>query len=339
MTTAPAIDYEAIVGRGDQDDEPKYSGPFHRREPNLILKETGDSAILRLLQESPEWYQARTHRFVEVTRSAPEGYEGKWPGGLSATCREDEKFKAINLYPDGCPICESPQKNKFNAKQTMRDSAVNLRYTLAVEREEVVGDGSPEMGGPEMAGKKGYRDKMVKVPVWGDDGEPLKDEEGKVISVERPSLVIVSGTMYSMFGGLKAMAETYDSLRRRDFKVKRVKNPTGNGDMYQWFPMDPIPGLEPGTDNWKVYEETIKAWCPGGLSVARIIGEKSSHEYFERFFTREGKLVWPKEGGAKPQSSGGGNGFAVPSAAPQQVDQDKLAAMQARIMRQSQPEG
>lgn len=328
MTIPATINYEALARRGDEEDEPKYSGSFYRREPIFMLRNTGDTAILRPLAESPDWYKGLTHPFVPVTKGKPEGYEGKWPEGMSATCRKDPMLAAY--YPEGCPICTSPFKTKFD--KTMEEARQDQRYTLMVEREEVVGDGTPEMGGPEFLGKKGYQDKMVEVPVYDAEGKPTKE------TVKRPSIVIVSGTMYSMFGALKATGEAHGSLRNNDFRVKRTPNPTGRGDTYLWVGLPAIPSINPTTPAWQIYMDAVANWVPGGLSVARFIGERSSAAYYDRFWTTNGVFQF------KPVPASTSNGFApATSPAPgagsigsapvsEEVDQDKLAAMRARVM-------
>jgi hypothetical protein len=317
---------EALLRRGDEDDEPRFTNGY-RREPHLFLKETGDSAIVRPLMDSKDWFRARTHKFVNVTKPKPEGYEGKWPEMMTGTCRKEPLFK--KLYPGGCPLCASPLRNKFD--KTMEESAQELRYTLAVEREEVTGDGSPEMGGPELEGKKGWQDKMIKVPVFDDKGEPIKDQFEL-----HPSIVIISGTMFQMFAALKALGEAYDgTLKDRDYRVKRVPNPnpSSKGDIFVWIPLTPIDAIKPGTDHWDTYLAAIKAWTPTGLNLARIIVEKSSEEFYDRFFTTDGVYVVPQQ--ARPRTGGfsvaSTPSVSTPSEAP---DADKLAAMRARVLSQ-----
>lgn len=326
--TTPTINYEALARRGDEDDEPKLSGNFYRREPVFYLKENGDSAILRPLSESPDWYKGLTHNFVEVTKPKPEGQEGKWPSVMAATCRKDPMLAGV--YPDGCPICSSPLKNKYD--KTMEEARQDLRYTLMVEREEVVGDGSPEMGGAEFLGKKGYVDKMIDVPIYDAEGKPTKE------TVKRPSIVIVSGTMYTMFGALKNTGEAYGTLRNNDFRVKRVQNPTGRGDTYLWVGLPAIPSISPTTPAWQIYLEAVANWVPGGLSVARFIGERSSEAYYDRFWTTNGVFqfksspVAASNGFAPAPASAPGAGSIASAPVSEEVDEDKLAAMRARVM-------
>lgn len=325
-------DVESLLRRGDEDDEPKFQASW-RREPYISFKETGDFAIVRLLAESPDWFRARTHRFVPVTKPKPENQE-RWPKFMSATCRKDPVLR--QYFPDGCPICLSPLKTKFD--KSLDESADDLRYTLAVEREEVIGDGSPEMGGEQYRGVKGIVDKMIEVPVFDEKGEPIKDQ-----FVKRPSIVVISETMYKMFGAIKAVGEAYGSLRNQDIKIKRINNPNGKkGDIYQAIGLKEVESIKPGTDHWQTYMDAVRMWTPQGLSAARVVIEKAGDDHYERFFTEKGQFVLPTQ--AAPVSNGfaPSGGPATPASAPQsapaqEVDEDALARMRARVMRQPSP--
>lgn len=326
-------DVETLLRRGDEDDEPKFKASW-RRDPYISFKETGDFAILRFLAESPDWFRARTHRFVPVSKPKPEGQEGKWPKFMSATCRKDPVLR--QYFPNGCPICTSPLKNQWD--KSMDESADDLRYTLAVEREEVIGDGSPEMGGEQFRGVKGIVDKMIDVPVFGEDGEPIKDQ-----FVKRPSIVIVSETMYKMFGAIKAVGEAYGSLRGQDIKIKRIPNPNGKkGDIYQAIGLKEIDSIKPGTDHWETYLEAARMWTPKGLSPARVVIEKAGDDHYERFFTTGGEFVLPRQAAPVNNGFAPSGGEATPASAPKaapspEVDQDALDRMRARVMRQPSP--
>lgn len=335
MTTAPAIDYDALARQGDEDDEPRYSGPGYRREPLFILKETGDTAILRPLSESKHWYKGLTHPYIPTTKPQPEGHEGKWPAGMSATCRKDPMLAGAGLYPEGCPLCTAPFKTKFG--KTMEEARQDQRYSLFVEREEVVGDGTPEMGGPEFLGKKGYVDKMVDVPIYDAEGNPTKE------TVKRPSIVIVPGTMYQVYGNLKTAGEAYGDLRERDFRVKRIANPNGKGDLYSWVGLDKIDSILPTTPAWGIYMDAVANWVPGGLSVPRFIGERSAAAYYDRFWTNNGVLFIPatpasqSTGFAPAGASPAGAGSVSAPPAHEEPDEEKLAQMRARIMGNQTP--
>lgn len=308
------FDPEAALRRGDEEEERPAGGGF-RKEPHWDLKE-GEEAILRFLQDSKDWYRAQTHRFFP-TKAEPSDYEGKWPTFMPATCRKDPAFAA--LY-DGCPICVSGHKNKFGKVVRAED----LRYTLAIEREAYTG----------TDGKKAYRDKMVEIPVLDEKGEPTEEK------IEVPSVVIVSQTMYMMMGALKACGESYDNtLRDRDYRIKRVKNPSGNGTVYQVFPLDKTPEIAPGTDHWEFYNLAVQAF---GLKLPTLIYNKSTDDYYKRFFLEEDgycSVDVRRETGELPPAAKAAGKPSIPQQptaanAPTTPDADALAAMRARISKQ-----
>jgi hypothetical protein len=320
MTVTPdTFDPEAALRRGDEEEE-RSSGNF-RKEPHWDLKE-GEEAILRFLQESKDWFRVQTHRFFP-TKAEPSDYEGKWPGFMPATCRKDPAFADRYAEQGGCPICSSGHKNKFGKVVRAED----LRYTLAVEREAYTDEN----------GKKAYRDKMVEIPILDEKGEPTEEK------ISAPSVVIVSQTMYMMMSALKACGESYDTLRDRDYRIKRVKNPSGNGTIYQVFPLDKTPDIAPGTEHWEFYDLAVQAH---GLKLPTLIFAKSTNEYYERFFLEEDGFtsvdVRRETGELAPaaRATGGSKGGpsipAQPTAAnaPTRPDADALAAMRARISKQ-----
>lgn len=315
MTVTPdTFDPEANLRRGDDDDENQGRGGF-RKEPHWDLKE-GEEAILRFLFESKDWYRARTHRFFP-TKAKPADFEGNFPSAMPATCRLEQAF--AQLYPDGCPICQSGYKNKFGKENKGDD----LRYTLAVEREQYL---------DAETGKKAYRDKMVEIPVLGEDGKPTEEK------VSVPSVVIVSNTMYMLMGSLKACGESYDTLLDRDYRIKRVKNPSGTGTIYNVFPLDKNEKILPGTDHWEFYQLAVQAF---GLKLPTLIFSKTTDEYYKKFFLEEdgftsvdvrretGELAPAAKESGKSSGGGAPSGSATPT-----PDADALAAMKARISKQ-----
>lgn len=305
------FDPEAALRRGDEDDENKGLGGGFRKEPHWDLKK-GEEGVLRFVMESAEWFRARTHRFYP-TKAQPADHEGKWPSLMPGTCRLEPAF--AHLY-DGCPICVSGYKGEFG-KGSLAD---DLRYTLAIEREQYVGEN----------GKKAYRDKMVDVPVLDAEGKPTEEK------VSVPSVVIVSNTMYQLMGALKACGDSYETLCDRDYRIKRVQNPSGKGFIYQVFPLDKTPDILPGTDHWGFYELAIEAL---GLKLPTIIYNKSTDDYYKRFFLEEdgftsadvrrenGELAPKTASTAKNASSAS----TTPSAAPAPVNAEALARMKERI--------
>lgn len=307
-----AIDYEATIGTGDEDDPAQGGG--YRQEPFFILKK-GETAYLRFLQESSQWVKGLTHVFP-VAKAAPKDHEGKWPEFMSATCRQDEML--ASYYPDGCPICKVPGTNKFN--KTWERAAQVMRYTLAVEREQYESDQRRPDGKPVML----TRDKTVKIPVFDpDSGKAIEGE-----TIEVPSIVIVSGTMYQMFSSLKAIGASYGSLTNCDFKISRIDNPSGNGTIYQILPVMENTGVAPGTEHWEMYENAVKLWTPKGLRLKQLIGERSEEGFYDRFFTTNG-VVLKHPGGGTQAASG-----TSAATGPQQANPDMLQAMKDRIAKQ-----
>lgn len=314
IDAADTFDPEAALRRGDEEDENQGRGGF-RKEPHWDLKE-GEEAVLRFLQESKEWYRARTHRFFP-TKAKPADFEGNFPSAMPATCRLEQAF--AQLYPNGCPICQSGYKNKFGKENKGDD----LRYTLAVEREQYV---------DAETGKKAYRDKMVEIPILGEDGKPTEEK----LSV--PSIVIVSNTMYMLMNSLKSCGESYDTLLDRDYRIKRIKNPSGTGTIYQVFPLDRIDSIAPGTEHWEYYQLAVDAF---GIKLPTMIYSKSTDEYYNKFFLEDDGFtsvdVRRETGELAPATketgkSGGGStpsGSATPT-----PNADALAAMKARISKQ-----
>lgn len=328
VTDNVPFDPAAALRRGDEADENQSQGGF-RKEPHWDLKK-GEEAVLRFLQDSPDWFRASTHRFIP-TKAEPADYEGKWPSMLPATCRKEKSFAPVYGPDVICPICISGIKNKFDRDASKPD---DLRWTLAIERQQVEGDGSEAMGGPEMKGKIGYRDKQVEIPILDADGKPTDEK------ITVPSVVIVSNTMYMMMGSLKANGETYGTLRDRDYKIKRVDNPSGKGTTYQVFPLDKNPAILPGTEHWAFYDLAVEAF---GLNLPTLIFNKSKEDYYKKFFLEEdgflsvdvrrqtGALAPAKTAAAKTSSSSGATPATTHVETP---NADALAAMKARISKQ-----
>jgi hypothetical protein len=306
---------EAMLDQGDE--EPERTGSGFRRETHFGLKE-GEFAVLRFMQESRDWYKVMTHRFFP-TRPAPSDFEGNWPESMSGTCRKMNE-KMAKLFPQGCAICDSGYKNKWGKKVTPDD----LRYTYAIEREEVDGDGTEDKGGPEMKGKRFYRDVMVDVPLLDAKGEETEE------TVRVPKVVIVSQTMFQMMSSLKANGEAYGTLRDRDYRIKRIKNPSGKGTIYQCTPLDKDPEILPGTEHWGFYEVAVQAY---GLSLPRLILRLAQDDYWKRFFLMDDGMT------AVDIRRGSAGVAPVPAqtqvaAGPPAPNSDALAAMRARIAQQ-----
>jgi hypothetical protein len=294
-----------LIERGD-DDERSAS---YRQVPWWYIKNEGDTAILRLLEESPDWRKVLTHRFFP-TKPEPEGHEGKWPDMMPATCRAGGKIG--QRYPQGCAIDRSGYKGKYGKGST----AEIVHYTMAVERERY----------EDANGRRRYRDKSIQVPAFDDEGNEIEGQ-----TLELPSIVLIGETMFRMMSSVKGTGEALSSLRTQDLQIKLIKNPSGkNGLIAQVIPLDKDPSIQPGTEHWEIYQHAQQLWKPGGLVLNREILSRASEEYWNRFFLLpDGKTF------AQHQIERGAPAdlpTATASAASVQTpDADKLAAMKARI--------
>lgn len=311
-------DLDGMFDRGDEDEE---RGTGYRDRPWWYLKSEGDLAVLRFLEESADWRKVPTHRFFP-TKPEPEGNEGKWPSTMNATCRAG---RLASRFPSGCPIDTSGWLGKFKKGSKAED----VRYTVAVEREPY-----------EENGRKLYRDKEVEVPAFDmETGELI---EGETLTL--PSIVLVAEDMWHMMSALKGIGEALGSLRAQDIRLKRVKNPSGQGQI-----ITPVAvgenGVVPGSEHWEAYQLAMQLWKPDGLSLNREILYRASDEYYKHFFLMDDGRTWKQhdierggdatshnpQGNSSSGSSGNSSSGGATAATTVQPDADKLAAMRARI--------
>jgi hypothetical protein len=232
----------------------------------------GESVYVRYVTSFQDLIYVAQHSSCP-TKTAPLGEDGKpqqnWPSIMSAVCRKDEAF--AKMYAD-CFICDAKIKNQYG---NIVGNPVRI-WALAVLREEVLGDGTPERGGPEMLGRRvGCVDKMVEVQATDKDGKPI---EGK--TEWQKHYVLVNFAQKNYYAGLSAMYAEYKTINDRDYRVSRTGASTDS--TYQHIPLDPTPALKPGTEKWQTkYLDDLAA---REIDLAAIVADKASDEYYERFF-------------------------------------------------------
>lgn len=249
-------------------------GGSGRRASYWSIKED-ESEILRFLDDAPDWYVLRMHRFFP-TKKAPADFKAgegkKWPESMTAACRKDKAF--AEEY-DSCPLCEKGKSMEPDQYGNSRSKTASLVYALAVRREKIVCDGSAAMGGAANKGKKAIVDRMVELDELGSDGKPTGNKKSV------PDIRIVSNTMFSLFGGLKSAFETFDSITDRDFQIKREKAPNGKGTVHTSVGLDKIDALQPGKPRWKTYEEALEFYA---LDLGDMLEHQASDEFYNRWF-------------------------------------------------------
>lgn len=289
--------------------------------------EKDKTEILRFLTDAPDWYVIKQHRFFP-TKAAPKD-ANKWPKAMTAACRKDPAF--ADTY-SSCPLCDAIKDYElkgFGGKSPMKPAS--MVFAIAVRREKVVGDGSEELGGAAAKGKRIIRDRLTELDELGDDGKSTGNKRTV------PDIRVVSNTMYSLFGGLKAAYETFDSVVDRDFQIKREAAQTGNGTVHTAVALDSIASLKPGTERWEAYEEAVEFY---GIDLEKILEDSASDEFYNRFFLGEDGKVAMTAAGIKDNHGKGSAAAASVDVADDddEVDEEaeaRLADVKRRLLNKS----
>ena len=279
-----------------------------------------NTGILRFLTDEADWIVVDQHNSIP-TKGKPADYEGtSWPDKMGAVCRADVAY--TGQYHDGTPA--SAKAACFICSNLVGKNGIKKAggrtWALACEREEVKGDGSPEMGGPEMQGKVlGYRDKTRQVAVVGEDGKPTGDE------VTERAIVVVNMGYKNFFAALTGFATHYKTALDRDYFIKRKGSDTDT--IYQIIPLDPVPHEDGTIFDCRKPEHAAKY----GVSLEmleEIVDERASDEFYARFFDTTKTAAPLKKAGDK----GGSTAAATPAAEKDNdVTEDRLAALASRV--------
>ena len=176
----------------------------------------GDSATIRFLTDADPtevepgvlaggWITVLQHQNVQ-TKAAPAGFQGNWPGHMTAICRAQNLTElGIDSPFADCALCMS------GSKQTQRT------WALAVLREEV----------REGGRTTGFRDVTREVVV--KEGQP---------PVSEPAIVVINLGRRNFFGPISGWYGRNGTVLDRDFAVTR----TGDGldTLYNPIGLDPI---------------------------------------------------------------------------------------------------
>lgn len=209
------------------------------------------------------------------TKPEPDDFEGNWPEKMGSVCRNDDAFS--DVFED-CYICEFIVDGKKVRKASSRV------WALACFREEVIGDGSEELGGSEMKGKVlGIRDKTRDVVIPAQ-----KDENGKEIREQREitekAVVVVNLGWRNFFSILQGFAGHFGTILDRDYQVKRVGAMTDT--VYQCVPLDPldIKKADGTVTRLDLRDPEFMQRYETSLVLDDIINGRASDDYYARFF-------------------------------------------------------
>lgn len=286
--------------------EATRGGNYARTE--FFSLEDGKTAILRFLTDADEWITVAQHQMIK-TKAQPDGYTGNWPERMGCVCRDDDAFAGIY---DDCYICSYLVDGDKIKKPSSRI------WALACLREEVLGDGSTELGGPEMKGKRvGLRDMTREVTISAKeaaDGKPARKEE----TITEKAVVVVNMGWKNFFGVLEGYAAKYGTVLDRDFWIKR--NGAGLDTSYQIISEDPI------MSNGEVFdlrEPKFMERYETNIDLVEIITDRSSNEFYARFF--DPRFSSDDDGEVKATG-------ATPEAKPTtDVDPERMEALANRV--------
>jgi hypothetical protein len=265
------------------------------------------------------WFKTSQHAGVQ-TKSAPADMQDKtkWPKQMGGVCRKDKQIASI-LNCEDCYICD----NSLTGYGNKPARPTNKVWSLAVERTQVLGDGSEALGGPTKLGK---------VVGYGDVTEEYEvrdaDNKGTGVKALRPRIIVINMSWGNFFASLHHAYTTLGDVCERDFAIRRIGD--GTDTDYHIMPLNPTPDLAPGTPGWERYESELKR---REIDLGEIILKQASEEHYARWFDvtknvdKDGKITEasPTEvASAKAASAGVGE---VDTAS-----QDKMDALRAKLM-------
>ena len=285
-----------------------------------------DQCIVRFLsdhirlpgQDLTPWITVEQHSMVPTKPKPSNLKEGSsWPSKMGCCCRNGKVFK--NKYGD-CYVCTMRKPDGASYK------ASNRTWSLGCLREEVFGDGTPELGGPERKGQVvGIRDMTKQVVITDKDGKPT--EESKTVK----RYVKMNLGWKNFFGPMAGFAGRYQTVLDRDYHIRR-EGMGASDTLYHPVPLDPI--QLPGGGVYDMRNEALrKQHHPDMPDLRAVVSEQASDEFFQRFFV-------PGEApaaGTPPTAKTADGPAVVPNAPSSEAPQDRLNALKGRITGASEP--
>jgi len=261
---------------------------------HYLSLEDQETQYVRFIDDADAWVIVDQYSMVP-TKPKPADYSGEnWPKTMGAVSRRDPAFQGFYKDDYIADFMRKPDGKPYKASAKT--------WTRCCLREEVIGDGSPALGGPENMGKRlGFRDKTRTVKRKGDDGVETE-------VVEKDIRVCNQGYK-NFFTVLEGYYRTYGTLVDRDYLIKR-KGVALKTD-YQFVPLDPVPAKDPQTGEVKRLDLRDPAFADRykcDVDLVKIITNMASDDFYERFFdTRvgvaaEGGDAAPVEQQAKPNT-------------------------------------
>lgn len=284
------------------------------RIPVFTLK-AEELTYVQFFTEMDELISPTVHPAVP-TKPAPPDAKGNWPTSMSAVCRNTIMQDGLPLYDTPCWICEHlvPIDKRFRPRKRT--------FGLGLIRSQIIGDGTPALGGPEKKGQPvGFGISKVEVPKRDPSGNPTTETE------LRDRIEYFAMGWQNFWQAVDGAAHVLESrsITKMIFAVRR----TGSGldTVYNVVPVreaskdlsDPEVAAAYGIEITVNPDRSLTKHYPPHLDIAQIILNQASDEYYERFFI----------------SSQAPTAAAVGANA----TMDQLAALQARLAASVVPAG
>lgn len=293
------------------------------------LEKSGDSTVLRFIDDSDRWIYIGQHSFVDTKgRPADMKADEKWPDKMGAVCRGDKAFQdpdGTPYYPDGCYICDhmtKPDGKKYWPQTRLWARAV-LREPVLATAEHVK---SGEFGDVVEGQRLGYRDAE----------HEIKDEKsGEVRRVKK--IVVVNMGVKNFFGAMQGYYDVYGTALDRDYHITR--SGSGTDTDYKIVPLDPIPGHNlKSAELYKKYQQHAIDANISDDDLEKAIVELSSDDFYARFFdpTKQAPARKSKKDSDADQKPGAPESEQE-KPAEASIDQSRLAAMKDRVMSGNRP--
>lgn len=282
----------------------------------------GESVVLRMVTDEPEWRETRQHSFCK-TKPAPadKPADKKWPTHMGGVCRRSKGFDAI--YSD-CYICDAPEYQKKSEKTGKLYSPFpSLRlWAVAVVRKPVLG--TPEMVAAgtiqkyEVGEPVSWEDETVEVDVWEDNEKTTKTIK---------KFVVLNFGMENFFDHLLGLVSVNNTVLDRDIKITRKGS--GTDTTYNITGLDKIKVEVDGRMiPFDLRNEDFAKDYEMPFNLDEIIAQQASDEHYEWFFDRRVEASWEKRFGKKEE---GESKPAVTNAAEDKAQADAAADVIAKM--------
>lgn len=289
------------------------------------LKSSGDSMVLRFLDEAHEWPYTRQHNMVP-TKAKPADWpeNSKYPATMGAVCRRDKSFSDPSEVPHytECFICDTmvkPDGKKYT-------NPVRL-WARAVVREPVYDEGTKEL--------LGYRDAEHEVST--------KDEKDNDVKKMVKKIVVVNMATKNFFGAMQGYADIYGTVLDRDYHVTRKGMDTDTDYNIVPLDVDPDHNLKKTPGLRDKYEAFAKEASATPEDVEKMIYDLASDDFYARFFdtTKQAPPFKGKKKGdegkkasSAPAPSGGAPAAeqAKPADSEDEFSAERLEKMKNRVL-------